>query len=775
MAGGGLEMWLADPDRADAAARARSRRPAGAARSSPRGRRTTATSSPLCAGRRSRSASCCRWCWASGAFEVASALVVLVTEKRREFGVLLALGGQPRLLRRTLLLAGGALGAAGVLAGMLLGVAVVLCWGSSACRTFRRTSPASTWSRRSRSGCCRAISRWCLPSAWSRSCWRRCCPRTGRPGANRSRCCVGSERRRPLGGPVAPGGRRQVPTPGAHPSRAAARRSSPSRCVLLVVLGDRGRPSARAEGLSHLVHGGRRPAREPGAAPPGRVAAREGARAWPDDSTSACSARGGWRGSSAPGRRRGRSRARRPRPAARATRSPFGGWREQGARLDALGEVLSAPLDALRCPLSSLPIASPVDVARAVPVALFGWRVSPFTGKTMAQYGVTLAAPQGEPVAGAGCRQGGVRGERAGAEGQRVDALRQPRRRGPRRRGGDDLRAPARHAGETRPGRDSRPASRLGRSDRLDPCPRALLRGPVARGRREPAHRPRTGHADGAGRGPGRAPGRPDRRAPGGFALCSTWWGAANDLLPRPTPGADPSHRGRADRRAPVHHGRARATGKERRRAERSRVSGSFSPFDLPAVLPVPDGGDRLHKRRAGAGRSWMTETTLKRTPLYECHVEAKARIVPVRRVRDAGAVRGRDRGAPGGAHRRSGLFDVSHMGEIEVMGRRALDFVQYVTCNDASKLTAGRAQYSGLMTPRGTFVDDLLVHKIVGRSLLPGGQRVEHGQGLRLPVRPGRRLRRRGRSQPVRRLRADRGPGAAGARGAAEADARRA
>jgi len=64
-----------------------------------------------------------------GAFEVASALVVLVTEKRREFGVILALGGQPRLLRRTLLLAGGALGATGVLVGMLLGVALVLLLG----------------------------------------------------------------------------------------------------------------------------------------------------------------------------------------------------------------------------------------------------------------------------------------------------------------------------------------------------------------------------------------------------------------------------------------------------------------------------------------------------------------------------------------------------------------------------------------------------------------------------------------------------------------------
>ena len=60
-----------------------------------------------------------------------------------------------------------------------------------------------------------------------------------------------------------------------------------------------------------------------------------------------------------------------------------------------------------------------------------------------------------------------------------------------------------------------------------------------------------------------------------------------------------------------------------------------------------------------------------------------------------------------------AGLFDVSHMGEIEIRGGRALDLVQYVTCNDASKLAAGQAQYSGLMTEHGTFVDDLLVHKI--------------------------------------------------------------
>lgn len=60
-----------------------------------------------------------------------------------------------------------------------------------------------------------------------------------------------------------------------------------------------------------------------------------------------------------------------------------------------------------------------------------------------------------------------------------------------------------------------------------------------------------------------------------------------------------------------------------------------------------------------------------------------------------------------------AGLFDVSHMGEIVVHGPRALDLVQKVTCNDAARLAVGQAQYSGLMTAAGTFVDDLLVHKM--------------------------------------------------------------
>ena len=60
-----------------------------------------------------------------------------------------------------------------------------------------------------------------------------------------------------------------------------------------------------------------------------------------------------------------------------------------------------------------------------------------------------------------------------------------------------------------------------------------------------------------------------------------------------------------------------------------------------------------------------------------------------------------------------AGLFDVSHMGEIEVSGPHALDLVQHVTSNNAANLRDGQAQYSGLLTSAGTFVDDLLVHRI--------------------------------------------------------------
>jgi len=100
------------------------------------------------------------------------------------------------------------------------------------------------------------------------------------------------------------------------------------------------------------------------------------------------------------------------------------------------------------------------------------------------------------------------------------------------------------------------------------------------------------------------------------------------------------------------------------------------------------------------------------RTSLFDEHLAAGGRMVefagfelPVQYtslVEEHQAVR-----------QRAGLFDVSHMGEIVIRGPGAYDFVQLVSCNDHSKMTVGRAQYTGLMYPEGTFVDDTLVHKM--------------------------------------------------------------
>lgn len=101
----------------------------------------------------------------------------------------------------------------------------------------------------------------------------------------------------------------------------------------------------------------------------------------------------------------------------------------------------------------------------------------------------------------------------------------------------------------------------------------------------------------------------------------------------------------------------------------------------------------------------------MKYTPLHDIHKQLGARMVdfagwemPVLYtgvVAEHLAVRNR-----------AGLFDVSHMGELEIIGPGALALVQKVTCNDASRLTPGACQYSALLTPEGTFVDDIIVYR---------------------------------------------------------------
>ncbi len=65
------------------------------------------------------------------------------------------------------------------------------------------------------------------------------------------------------------------------------------------------------------------------------------------------------------------------------------------------------------------------------------------------------------------------------------------------------------------------------------------------------------------------------------------------------------------------------------------------------------------------------------------------------------------------------GVFDVSHMGDIFLRGPQALAAVQHISMNDASRLAAGQAHYSALLYPQGTFVDDVIVHKLGDQDYL--------------------------------------------------------
>jgi aminomethyltransferase len=107
-----------------------------------------------------------------------------------------------------------------------------------------------------------------------------------------------------------------------------------------------------------------------------------------------------------------------------------------------------------------------------------------------------------------------------------------------------------------------------------------------------------------------------------------------------------------------------------------------------------------------------LDTSLLKKTALHSRHVALGARMVPF-----AGWDMPIEYSGIGDEHvavrTRAGLFDVSHMGQIEVAGGDALAAIQRITCNDAAKLKVGQAQYSGLMTPDGTFVDDLLVYRL--------------------------------------------------------------
>jgi aminomethyltransferase len=109
------------------------------------------------------------------------------------------------------------------------------------------------------------------------------------------------------------------------------------------------------------------------------------------------------------------------------------------------------------------------------------------------------------------------------------------------------------------------------------------------------------------------------------------------------------------------------------------------------------------------------TTPTIRKTPLNAVHRQMGAKMVefngwdmPVE-YPSAGGIIAEHNAVRTGV----GIFDVSHMGDIRLQGPEALAAVQQISMNDASRLTIGQAQYSALLYPQGTFVDDVIVHRL--------------------------------------------------------------
>lgn len=108
-----------------------------------------------------------------------------------------------------------------------------------------------------------------------------------------------------------------------------------------------------------------------------------------------------------------------------------------------------------------------------------------------------------------------------------------------------------------------------------------------------------------------------------------------------------------------------------------------------------------------------MIETSqLQKTPFYKFHLQLGAKILPFAGfempITYAGVIQEHEC-----VRTKAGVFDVSHMGEFILRGPNALELIQYVTTNDASKLSDGKVLYSCMPNETGGIVDDLLVYRI--------------------------------------------------------------
>ena len=130
----------------------------------------------------------------------------------------------------------------------------------------------------------------------------------------------------------------------------------------------------------------------------------------------------------------------------------------------------------------------------------------------------------------------------------------------------------------------------------------------------------------------------------------------------------------------------------------------------------------------------------MKRTPLYDRHREMGAKTVEFggweMPVQYTGIIDEHN-----ATRNAAGLFDISHMGQVDVRGPDALAFLQHIATQDVATIADGMANYSLLCYPDGGIVDDIFIYHLPG-PLSGGGQRLQRRQRLRLDAAARRRIR---------------------------------
>jgi aminomethyltransferase len=126
-----------------------------------------------------------------------------------------------------------------------------------------------------------------------------------------------------------------------------------------------------------------------------------------------------------------------------------------------------------------------------------------------------------------------------------------------------------------------------------------------------------------------------------------------------------------------------------------------------------------------------VTTPTLKRTPLYAAHVEAGAKLVPFAGwempIQYADGVRAEHEAVRTAA----GVFDVSHMGEVEVSGPDAEAFLQHAYSNDVARMEVGRAQYALICDEDGGVLDDVFTYRLAPARFLTVTNASNHASDL--------------------------------------------